>query len=126
MEKVTILDNEFATMWYYPDTKIVHHQIKKYIYGEHLQELLNRGIETIQKYHAQKWISDDRNNNALTPQDQEWVKNDWLPNAVKAGWKYWAIVNPEKLMGQLCMERQANMHQITELKRLHLIIQVML
>ncbi len=108
MAKLTILDNEFATLWYYTDTKIVHHQIKKYIYGNHLQELLNKGTETLQQNKAQKWLSDDRNNNALTSQDQEWANNIWFPNTAKVGWKYWALVQPEKVTGQLNMKKQAN------------------
>ncbi|GBF34693.1 hypothetical protein DCCM_3813 [Desulfocucumis palustris] len=60
----------------------------KYIYGNQLQELLNKGTETLQQNKAQKWLSDDRNNNALTLKDQEWANNIWFPNTAKVGWKY--------------------------------------
>ncbi len=108
MAKLTILDNDFATLWYHTDTRIVHHQIKKYIYGVHLQELLNKGTETLIQNRAIKWISDDRRNNALTLQDQDWANNVWFPKTAKAGWKFWAMVQPEKLAGQLNMQKQAN------------------
>lgn len=106
MSKVTIIDNEYASLWYYPETKIVHHKIKKYIYGEQLQNLLNKGTELLKKNGAEKWLSDDRNNNALRPQDSEWSDNVWFPNTVKAGWKYWALVQPKKTIGQMNMKKR--------------------
>ena len=108
MAKLTILDNEFASMWYHTDTGIVHHQIKKYIFGERLQDLLNKGTEAIAKYQARKWLSDDRKNNALTQQDQEWTRNIWLPKTARVGWKFWALVQPAKVTGQLNMKKTAN------------------
>ncbi len=33
MNRTTEIDNEFVTMWYYPDEKIVHHQFHKFISG---------------------------------------------------------------------------------------------
>jgi hypothetical protein len=108
MSKLTILDNEYATLWYYPETKILHHKIKKFIFGEPLQHLLNTGTEQLKKYGAHKWLSDDRNNNALRTSDAEWSTTVWLPNTAKAGWKYWAIVQPEKISGQMNMKRHAS------------------
>jgi hypothetical protein len=103
MSKITIIDNEFAFLWFHPETKIVHHEIKKYVFGKHLREILDQGYEQMKKTGAQKWLSDDRKNNALSPEDGEWAQNDWSPRVIKAGWKYWAIVLPEKVMGQMNM-----------------------
>jgi hypothetical protein len=54
------------------------------------------GLEAMKKYRAQKWLSDDRNNPALGSEDTEWNKAHWMPKAVEAGWKYWAIVQPKE------------------------------
>ena len=108
MSKITIIDNEFASLWYYPETKIIHHKIKKYIYGKNFRDLLSRGTEELIKNKAQKWISDDRSNNALTAEDREWGNTVWLPNTAKEGWKYWALVQPEKVAGQMSMKKQAD------------------
>ncbi|MFL0198830.1 hypothetical protein ACJDU8_25250 [Clostridium sp. WILCCON 0269] len=108
MSKITIIDNEYASLWYYTETKIIHHEIKKYIYGKPLQDLLNQGTEVLKKNGAKKWLSDDRNNSALRPQDSEWTDNVWLPNTVKAGWKYWALVQPEKIIGQINMKKKTS------------------
>ncbi|WP_407311869.1 hypothetical protein [Desulfosporosinus sp. SB140] len=109
MSEQTIIDNDYATLWYHPGTKIIHHKIKKYVYGKQLQDLLSTGTEQLRKYGAKKWLSDDINNNALTAQDAEWTSTVWLPNTAKAGWKYWALVQPEKITGQLNMKKHTKL-----------------
>ena len=36
----------------------------------------------------------------------EWTQTDWFPRTVQVGWKYWALVMPEKIVGKMNM-RQA-------------------
>jgi hypothetical protein len=101
MPKTAIIDNEFATLVYHSDTKIVHHTFHKPISGVEFRKVLNTGAETLQKYGASKWLSDDRGNIALPPDDTEWSKKDWFPRAVKAGWKFWALVVPQDIMARM-------------------------
>ena len=35
----------------------------------------------------------------------EWTATVWRPRVIKAGWKYWALVLPEKTIRQLNMRR---------------------
>jgi hypothetical protein len=105
MSKMIIIDNEFVTLWYYPEKKIVHHQFHKFLYGQAFRDDLNAGTELLQKYGAQKWLSDDRKNSALPKEDVEWAETDWFPRTKKAGWKYWALVLPEQVIGQMNMKR---------------------
>ena len=66
--------------------------------------MLNKGLEVFQEFGAQKWLSDDRANSALSPEDGEWGTNNWNPRVIAAGWKYWAIVMPAKVIGQMNMQ----------------------
>jgi hypothetical protein len=104
-EPIVVLENQYATVWYHPDGKIVHHQFHKFIYGEAFRSVLNSGAEIFEKYGAQKWLSDDRNNSALPADDAKWATEVWNPRVRAAGWKYWAIVMPEKVVGQMNMQR---------------------
>jgi hypothetical protein len=104
MSAITIFENEFAVLSFHPEKKIVHHRIKKFVHGNDLKNILDQGYEQIKKNSAKKWLSDDRNNNALTKEDEHWAINDWFPRVLKAGWKYWAIVMPEKVVGQMNMK----------------------
>lgn len=105
MPKTTILDTDYATLWYHPDNKIVHHQFHKFIYGQEFRQILEKGLEIFKQHDAQKWLSDDRLNSTLTAEDSEWGQKDWFPRVFEAGWKYWAIVMPDKIVGKMNMQR---------------------
>lgn len=104
MPKETVIDNEYCAMWYYPDKKIVHHQIKKFIFGQTFYDFLLTGTSLLQKYGATKWLSDDRHSPVLRNEDIEWGAVNWFPQTAKAGWKYWAMVEPEKAIGKMTAE----------------------
>src|SRR3954471_6951500 len=105
MPSQTIINNAFVTLWYHPEKKIVHHQLHKFIAGPPFRELLMKGTELLKNNQAQKWLSDDRSNSALRQDDLEWSETDWAPVTAKAGWKFWAIVQPEKVLAQVALER---------------------
>jgi len=101
---ITLIKNEYSTLVCQPDAKIVHHTFHRTIGGEAFRNILNTGVDAMEKYKASKWLSDDRENSALSPEDTEWSKNNWFPRAVKAGWKYWALVVPQDVMAQLNLQ----------------------
>ena len=105
MSKITILDNEFVSMWYHPELRILHHKFHKYLWGEAFREALNKGVEIFEEHQACKWLSDDRLNASLSMEDTNWAMTQWFPRVRKAGWKYWAIVLPENIIGQMNMKR---------------------
>jgi hypothetical protein len=104
MAPITLYDSDMAILWYNPEKKVVHHQIKKFIYGEEFKKLLLTGTDAMKKYQAKKWLSDDRTNSVMRPEDMEWGQTNWFPQTVQAGWKYWAIVQPAKAIAQMNME----------------------
>ena len=105
MPAVTIIDNQYVTLWYHPETKIVHHQIHKFVSGQEFKQFLLAGMDVLIKNHARKWLSDDRSNSVLRKEDVEWGHENWFPQTAKAGWKYWAIVQPGKVLAQSGMQR---------------------
>ena len=107
MPAITVVDDENISIWYYPESKILHHQVHRFFYGKPWRDAFNKGAEAFIKYGADKYLSDDRQIATLTKEDQEWGEKDWSPQLVKAGWKYWAIVMPEKIIGQVTMKKAA-------------------
>ncbi len=105
MSEKTIIENRCATLWFDADKKIVHHAFHTFTYGDAFQEILETGAELMEKHRAQKWLSDDRGNGALPAGDADWAQTIWFPRVMRAGWKYWALVQPEKVVGQLNMKR---------------------
>ncbi len=103
MTKTTILDNDYATLWYHPETQIVHHKFHRFIHGDNFRSVLEKGLEVFEEHNANKWLSDDRNNSTLTKEDGIWGLTDWNPRVFASGWKYWAVVMPDKILGQTNM-----------------------
>lgn len=100
-----ILDNEFATLVYHARYKIVHHTFHKPLLDSTFRDVLTKGVELFEKRGAVKWLSDDRGNSALHPDDGKWAMEVWSKRIVAAGWKYWAIVMPDAALGKANMRR---------------------
>jgi hypothetical protein len=96
MSEVIIVDTEYMTLKYLKDKRIVCHTIHKPVSGQALREILYAGTETLIKYGASKWLSDDRRNGALFIDDCDWGFNDWCRRTVECGWKFWALVVPQR------------------------------
>jgi hypothetical protein len=107
MSKRLVLENEFAYLWFHPEAGIVHHQFRKFIWGEAYQYVLNEGLDLLVREGASKWLSENRQDTVHSRADTDWALQKWQPRAVKAGWKHWAIVPPENVIGQMNMERLA-------------------
>jgi hypothetical protein len=105
MPSTTVLENKFVTMWFHEETKIVHHKFHRPIGGKQFQDALLKGVEIFKVHGAKKWLSDDRENSALGTEDRDWAINVWFPQVAAAGWKYWAIILPKQLIGQINMQR---------------------
>jgi len=111
MEPIVLYDCDQVTVWYYPDKKIIHHKMHKFVHGEHFHNALMAGAEAMEKYGAIKWLSDDTNNPVYDPADIEWGNQNWQPRVLKAGWKYWAVVRPESYLSQLRMMKLVEMYK---------------
>ncbi len=105
MPVITVMEDANISMWYHPESKILHHQTHQYFCGEPFRDALNKGVEIFEKYGARKWLSDDRETPALAKEDLEWGDRDWFPRVARLGWRYWAIVLPENSVGQRTLIR---------------------
>ncbi len=99
-----IIDNHYATLIYYPDSKIVYHTFHKPISGKPFRDVLMAGVNLLKQHHATKWLSDDRKNLVVHEDDADWGKTEWAPMAMEAGWKYWAILVPDAIEGRINMK----------------------
>ncbi len=97
MEPVIVFENEYITVRYLPDKRLIYHTIHKPIDGQPLKDALNAGTDALAQYKVCKWLSDDRKNGPLSQEVLDWGLHDWDPRTIAAGWKYWAEVVPEAL-----------------------------
>jgi hypothetical protein len=98
MQDEILFDTEYITVKYDAEHKVIHHTVHKLVEGPNLREALLAGTEGLKKYSACKWLSDDRLNGPLTPEDIEWGQVNWNAPTIAAGWKYWAVVVPTEVV----------------------------
>lgn len=97
----TVTDNDFATVLYYPQTGIIHHAWKQYCHGKDFQDIMMASTRHLQKEGGTKWLSDDTNYAILTEEDALWGRKIWFYEAIRAGWKHWAIILPTQQIGKV-------------------------
>ena len=100
MTPVTVTDNEFATVLYYPDSGIIHHSWKKFCSGQPFQDIMLNSTRHMKENNGTKWLSDDTNYFILTEEDTLWGKRVWFYKTIEAGWKHWAIILPAFQIGK--------------------------
>lgn len=107
MAIITIINDEKRSLFYHTDSKVIHHTFKCPVFGTEFRELLSMGAECLEKYRGGKWLSDDRKNGPLGPEDTTWGDSIWGSRVIRAGFKFWAIVVPTHAVGSLQMHRVA-------------------
>ena len=108
---VVALSTPNATLYYHPDDRIVHHEIRRFVTGQDFRDLLTAGSDLLRKHMARKWLSDDRGQWVLAKEDLDWSETHWAPQVAKAGWRYWAIVRAEKVLAKVAMEQLVSKYE---------------
>lgn len=107
MPTVTLWDTPKIVVWHHVELRIIHHEIRQYCYGAAFREALEAGVDAMEKYGADRWLSDDRKNGPVAPEDDEWINDVWFPRAVAAKWRWWALIPPTGMVGQMNVARTA-------------------
>jgi hypothetical protein len=100
-----IREDEYATLWYHPGPKVVHHKLHRFVPAGILQEVLTAGAVILEQDRASKWLSDDSDNTLLRIADLEWGRTTWGPRVIGAGLRYWGVVPPRLAAGRMRMDQ---------------------
>ncbi|WP_319477941.1 hypothetical protein [Marispirochaeta aestuarii] len=103
MKTITLLDNDSLSLYVYPEHGIVHHEIHKFVFGETWREMMMKGADAFIEHGCTKWLSNDKSNSAMRQEDLEWGQKNWEGRILEKGWKYWALMMPEKAIGKMNM-----------------------
>lgn len=104
MTAQTIIHTNKASLYYHKDKNLIHHRFYSQLDSFHLRKILNQGVDLIHKHNSSKWLSDNREIGPHSEEDTLWINTDWLPRAIKAGWKYWALVVPDNFIARVNMQ----------------------
>ncbi len=91
--------------------KVVVKTFSGFIYGDEMQNAFNAGLEAVKKNRGSKWLSDNRGLKPYRQEDIKWINEVWFPQMLKAGWKYWAVLEPENILGQASMKNFLDHYQ---------------
>src|ERR1700738_4861124 len=84
--------------------QLVHSEWRAFANSVELRASLLRGIDAIKDHHALGYLTDTRKVKVVVHDDQEWIKEIWLPLAIKAGLKRIAVITAAHGLGKLTVE----------------------
>lgn len=101
MTEILVHQTELISVWCDPERSLIRHCIHAYCHSDPIREALNAGTDALIAHECTIWLSDDRLNRPLTPEDADWGKTQWFPRTRAAGWTHWALVKPRQVVAQL-------------------------
>lgn len=107
MVRMTIQDDLDAALYLYPEAGAVHSVIKRYLEGDAFKNLMTRGADLFIERGCTKWLSDDRGIDAFRPEDLAWAGENWQGRLRAAGWRHWAMILPDKVVGRVVAKKVA-------------------
>jgi hypothetical protein len=92
---------------------ICYHEVYKYVtirFKTHIQndeyrEALNKGIECLAAKKYSNWLASTTSLLVINSEDQEWIKNEWVPKAISLGLRNFAAIPPLSNTGKSVLEK---------------------
>jgi hypothetical protein len=100
-----IYDSPHATLWYYPESKIIHHKIYNNLIDDEFKTFIGLASRTLAEKGATKWLSEDQSLLLIGKDKSDFSGITWPQKNIENGWKYWAIVQPKNIVTQINMEK---------------------
>jgi hypothetical protein len=98
------VDEPWLLMRWDPVRQLVHSEWRAFANSVELRASLLRGIDAIKDHHAVGYLTDTRKVKVVVHDDQEWIKEVWLPLAIRAGLKRIAVITATRGLGKLTVE----------------------
>jgi hypothetical protein len=88
-------------------TRSVVLEWRNFVFGDEYRVALNTVLKALEENRSSNVLSDSRRMKAIPQDDQDWLLKEWVPRAEKAGLKHMAIVLPKSTLGQMTLQRLA-------------------
>ena len=104
-ERITIMDNDLYSAWCYPAKGLIQHKWHRYCGGDDFRKCLGAAMDALEKYHCDKWLSDDREfTGAMSHEDWQWCETTFSGRSIWEIWKYSAIVMPAPILAKISLQ----------------------
>jgi len=104
----TYLDEPYLSIRWRAIPQILYAEWKGFATSDEYRAALLTGVRAIRERHVVGYVSDARKAKLVLPQDMQWAKDVWLPQAAAAGLKRMAIVTAETGLGKVILEDAIN------------------
>jgi hypothetical protein len=84
--------------------------------SDEFKTLLEAGLRALSAHSGSRWLADCRRQRTLKLADQEWGDRVWLPRAVAAGLKRFAVVLPTSSVATFNLEDRAGLFRENRLE----------
>jgi hypothetical protein len=101
----TYLDEPYLSIRWRAIPQILYAEWKGFATSAEFRAALQVGLHAIRERHIRGYVSDARKAKVVTPEDQIWVRDVWLPGAVAAGLQRMAMVTAEAGLGKVIVEQ---------------------
>ena len=69
-----------------------------FVSGDEYRSILMRVLDLLEEKRASRLLSDSRNMPVMSPDDQKWLQDVWMPRSIKVGLRYSAVVAPKSAL----------------------------
>ena len=102
------IDEPLLLMRWDADHQCVFVQWKSVATSAQFRDVLTKVLAVVRDNHACGFVSDTRNLELITDQDQRWMWNAWAPLAIEAGLRKVAVIMAQHWLGRMGIERIFN------------------
>jgi hypothetical protein len=106
----TYLDEPYLSIRWRSTQQILYAEWKGFATSAEFRAALLTGVRAMRERHVLAYVSDARKAKLFLPEDEQWAREVWLPQAVAAGLNRMAMVIAEAGLGKVIIEHVA--HQI--------------
>ena len=89
---IAIYNKDHLSIFYDSETRMVRLKWKGFANSTQLREGLEAGLEIVKKEKALLWLSDLKQMQSISADDEEWIIQSWFPKIVLTGLKKMAMV----------------------------------
>jgi hypothetical protein len=88
----TYLDEPYLSIRWHGTQQILYAEWKGFATSAEFRAALLTGVRAIREQHVLGYVSDARKAKVILPEDEQWAREVWLPQAVAAGLRRMAVV----------------------------------
>jgi hypothetical protein len=106
---MVVLDTPAARVEWDEETQCVVLSYKNtFIEGAEYRKVLTTVLEVLREHGARRVLADTRQMKVISAEDQAWVAKEWIPESMKDGLKYSAVVMPKSTVARMSVKQIVN------------------